>query len=187
MYETRQRAAQVYDFIARLPRRYEMWLGENAGVVSGRPALDVCASALDPANAAAALESMYVAKVGRLAVVVMDKLQAMSMCNCVLVVHDSGIAESGTYGKLMAPNGQFAERGMSGRVKKSVFLSWLVLGLLWHLCIYHSPLLHCTHDRCIRLFAARSFGASVEVDGDLGFLEGEAVLKGARTRKDRIE
>jgi hypothetical protein len=38
---------------------------------------------------------------------------------------------------------------------------------------------HTIHDIC--LFAARPFGATVEVDGNNAFPEGEAALKGART------
>jgi ATP-binding cassette, subfamily B (MDR/TAP), member 1 len=89
-YGTRRCTTHVHDF-TRLPHGSETRLCENAAVSGGQaqqlqltqPArilvLDKCTSALDPANEAAALGSVCAAKVGRTAVAVMYKLQAMRM------------------------------------------------------------------------------------------------------------
>lgn len=125
------KAANVHDFIMSLPQGYDTMVGENASLISGgqaqrlsiaralaRPSkiliLDECTSALDPSNQAAVLDTVRRAKIGRTTIMITHKLQAMRMCDRILVVHDGIIAECGTYENLMAKNGIFAQLASGG-------------------------------------------------------------------------
>lgn len=125
------KAANVHDFIMTLPQGYDTMVGENASLISGgqaqrlsiaralaRPSkiliLDECTSALDPSNQAAVLETVRHAKIGRTTIMVTHKLQAMRMCDRILVIHDGIIAEHGTYKGLMEKNGIFAQLASGG-------------------------------------------------------------------------
>jgi ATP-binding cassette subfamily B (MDR/TAP) protein 1 len=118
------KAASMHDFIMSLPQGYDTLVGENAALISGgqaqrlqiaralaRPAkiliLDECTSALDPSNQAAVLETIRHAKVGRTTLMVTHKLQAMRMCDRILVIHEGAVAEHGTYEQLMERRGVF--------------------------------------------------------------------------------
>ncbi|KAJ7152997.1 P-loop containing nucleoside triphosphate hydrolase protein, partial [Mycena filopes] len=118
-------AANVHDFIMRLPQGYDTPVGENAALVSGgqaqrlqiaralaRPSkiliLDECTSALDDANQAAVLDTIRYAKVGRTTVMITHKIPVMRMCDRLLVVHEGRIAEEGTYDELIQRRGVFA-------------------------------------------------------------------------------
>jgi ATP-binding cassette subfamily B (MDR/TAP) protein 1 len=124
-------AASVHDFIMSLPHGYDTMVGENAALISGgqaqrlqiaralaRPSkiliLDECTSALDPANQAVVLETIRHAKVGRTTVMVTHKLPVMQMCDRILVVHEGGIAEHGSYDQLMQRKGIFAQLASGG-------------------------------------------------------------------------
>lgn len=125
------KAANVHDFIMSLPQGYDTMVGENASLISGgqaqrlsiaralaRPSkiliLDECTSSLDPSNQAAVLETVRHAKIGRTTIMVTHKLQAMRMCDRILVIHDGIVAEHGTYETLMEKKGVFSQLASGG-------------------------------------------------------------------------
>ncbi|KAJ7262835.1 P-loop containing nucleoside triphosphate hydrolase protein [Mycena rebaudengoi] len=112
-------AANVHEFVARLPRGYDTVVGENAALVSGgqaqrlqiaralaRPSrvlvLDECTSALDDANAAVVLDTIGRAKVGRTMVMITHKVPVMRMRDRMIILHEGRIAEQGMHCKLRA-------------------------------------------------------------------------------------
>lgn len=125
------RAAHVHDFIMSLPNGYDTTVGENAALISGgqaqriqiaralaRPAtiliLDECTSALDPANQAAVLETIRNAKLGRTTMMITHKLEAMKMCDRIIVMDDGRVAEEGTFNDLIQRKGIFADLARGG-------------------------------------------------------------------------
>jgi energy-coupling factor transporter ATP-binding protein EcfA2 len=110
--------------------------------------LDECTSALDPTKEAAALESVCTAKFGCTTVVVTHELREMCMRERILVVHDGGIAEIGTYDELMVRNGLFASL-VQGGVKSLPFFLGLSSGSL-DIFVCHLPSFRDTHGRYVR-------------------------------------
>ena len=125
------KAANIHDFIMSLPNGYDTIIGENASLISGgqaqrlqiaralaRPSrilvLDECTSSLDSENQAAVLETIHAAKRGRTTIMITHKLEAMLMCDKILVVHDGEIVERGSYRKLMERKGVFARLARGG-------------------------------------------------------------------------
>ncbi|KAF8957788.1 P-loop containing nucleoside triphosphate hydrolase protein [Flammula alnicola] len=125
------RAANIHEFVMSLPEGYDTTLGENASLVSGgqaqrlqiaralaRPSriliLDECTSSLDPENQAAVLETIRGAKCGRTTVVITHKLEAMLMCDRIVVVHEGEVVEEGSYERLMERKGVFATLARGG-------------------------------------------------------------------------
>ncbi|KAI0795728.1 P-loop containing nucleoside triphosphate hydrolase protein [Abortiporus biennis] len=125
------KAANVHEFIMSLPKGYDTMVGENASLISGgqaqrlqiaralaRPSniliLDECTSALDPQNQSIVLETIKNAKVGRTTFMVTHKLQAMRMCDRILVVDNGVIVEQGTYEYLIQRRGVFAQLASGG-------------------------------------------------------------------------
>ena len=124
-------AANLHDFVMSLPEGYNTTLGENAALISGgqaqrlqiaralaRPAgiliLDECTSALDPENRAAVLDTIARAREGRTTVCITHNLEAMLMCDRILVVDDGRVVEQGTYDRLMERKGVFATLARGG-------------------------------------------------------------------------
>lgn len=124
-------AANLHTFIMSLPDGYDTPLGENASLISGgqaqrlqiaralaRPSnvliLDECTSSLDPENRAAILDTIAGAKEGRTTVFITHNLEAMLMCDRILVVDDGRIVEQGTYDRLMERKGVFATLARGG-------------------------------------------------------------------------
>ncbi|KAF9528280.1 P-loop containing nucleoside triphosphate hydrolase protein [Crepidotus variabilis] len=129
--ESAAKAAQLHEFIVSLPQGYQTHLGENASLISGgqvqrlqiaralaRPSrillLDECTSALDLENQASVLETLRWARYGRTVVMVTHKLEAMRMCDRILLVEDGHIGEQGTYEELMDKKGVFATLASGG-------------------------------------------------------------------------
>ncbi|KAF8963802.1 P-loop containing nucleoside triphosphate hydrolase protein [Flammula alnicola] len=125
------RAANIHEFVVSLPEGYDTMLGENAALVSGgqaqrlqiaralaRPSriliLDECTSSLDPENQAAVLETIRGAKYGRMTIVITHKLEAMLMCDRIVVVHEGEVVEEGSYESLVECKGVFATLARGG-------------------------------------------------------------------------
>ena len=127
-YELIQRAARdahLHDFILSLPKGYDTTIGENASLLSGGQAqrlsiaralfngranimiFDECTSALDPANAAAVMETIMDIKDNRTCILITHKDRVMRMCDRILMVDEGLIAEEGTYDALMQRRGKF--------------------------------------------------------------------------------
>jgi len=127
-YELIQRAARdahLHDFILSLPKGYDTTIGENASLLSGGQAqrlsiaralfngranimiFDECTSALDPANAAAVMQTIMDIKHNRTCILITHKDRVMRMCDRILVVDEGLIAEEGTYDALMQRRGKF--------------------------------------------------------------------------------
>src|SRR5258705_13499031 len=70
--------------------------------------LDECTSALDT-NRAAVLQMMMDAMARCTTVMIMHKLPVMHVCDRIVVLQDSRIAEQGTYEQLMERNGMFVQ------------------------------------------------------------------------------
>jgi len=125
------KAANAHDFIMSLPAGYDTHLGENASLISGgqaqrlqiarafaRPSrilvLDECTSSLDVDNQAAVLKVIRGVKYGRTTIMVTHNLEAMMMCDRILVVHDGELVEQGSYRSLMENKGVFATLARGG-------------------------------------------------------------------------
>lgn len=125
-----------------LPDGYNTRLGENASLISGgqaqrlqigralaRPSniliLDECTSSLDPENRAAILDTISKAHQGRTIIMISHNLEAMLMCDRILVVHDGEVVEQGTYDRLMEHKGTFARTG-----RRVATLTQLILFIL---------------------------------------------------------
>ncbi|PPQ92085.1 hypothetical protein CVT25_008266 [Psilocybe cyanescens] len=130
------KAANIHEFIMGLPQGYDTHVGENAALVSGgqaqrlqiaralvRPSriliLDECTSSLDTENAAAVLEAIYGVKEdnkegGRTTVMITHNLEAMMMCDRIVVVQDGEVVEEGSYDWLMERKGVFASLARGG-------------------------------------------------------------------------
>ncbi|KAG6862068.1 hypothetical protein C0995_007198 [Termitomyces sp. Mi166 len=130
---TAAKAANAHEFVMGLPQGYDTTVGENATLLSGgqaqrlqiaralvRPSevliLDECTSALDPENQKAVLEA--IGKVngmgGRTTVMVTHKLQAMQMCNRIVLIADGRVKEEGTFDELIRRKGLFATLASGG-------------------------------------------------------------------------
>ncbi|KAF8891135.1 P-loop containing nucleoside triphosphate hydrolase protein [Gymnopilus junonius] len=130
------KAANVHDFIMSLPQGYDTHVGENASLLSGgqaqriqiarslvRPSrillLDECTSSLDRENQVAVLDAIRGAKKGRTTIMVTHNLEAMLLCDRILVVQDGQIVEEGSYDALVEQKGVFATLARGGE-----WVSW---------------------------------------------------------------
>ncbi|KDR66454.1 hypothetical protein GALMADRAFT_1152567 [Galerina marginata CBS 339.88] len=137
---TAAKHAQVHSFVMGLPQGYDTPLGENAALISGgqaqrlqiaralaRPGarvlvLDECTSALDGANQVGVLEAILGARneddgekaQRRTTLMVTHKLQVMQMCDRIVVLHEGGVVEEGTYRELVDRKGVFAQLASGG-------------------------------------------------------------------------
>ncbi|KAF9472081.1 P-loop containing nucleoside triphosphate hydrolase protein [Pholiota conissans] len=125
------KAANIHDFIVSLPQGYRTTLGENASLISGgqaqrlqiaralaRPSsiliLDECTSSLDSANRAAILQTIQGVKEGRTTIMITHDMEAMRVCDRILVLQDGGIVEEGSYRNLIKRKGVFATLARGG-------------------------------------------------------------------------
>jgi len=76
--------------------------------------LDESTSALDAPTEAAVMDAVRHTKDGRTTIVITHKLSLMRMCDRILVMHEGEMKEQGTYQKVMARNGVFAQLARSG-------------------------------------------------------------------------
>lgn len=118
--------AQLSDTLAALPDGLETPLGERGINLSGgqkqrtalaralarRPRivlLDDALSAVDTHTEAAILRGLRGALSERTAVIASHRISAVRDADCILVLHDGAVAETGTHDALMAQGGRYAQ------------------------------------------------------------------------------
>ena len=119
------RAAQLHDFVARLPQGYETPVGERGLKLSGGekqrvaiarmllkdPAvlvLDEATSALDTRNEQAIQDALRSASAGRTTLVIAHRLSTIVDADLILVFEHGRLVESGTHTALLARAGVYA-------------------------------------------------------------------------------
>jgi ATP-binding cassette subfamily B protein/subfamily B ATP-binding cassette protein MsbA len=124
--ERAARLARIHDTIARMPEGYETLLGEGGIALSEgekqritiarallRDApiliLDEPTSALDVATEALVMEAIEELMEGRTTFIIAHRLSTVRRCDCIVVLRDGSIAESGGFAELLRRGGTFAE------------------------------------------------------------------------------
>ncbi|KAL1740970.1 P-loop containing nucleoside triphosphate hydrolase protein [Schizophyllum fasciatum] len=129
-------AARAHEFVMQLPQGYDTLLGEDAARLSGGQkqrlqiaralarlgvhvgrgvlVLDECTSALDAESQRGVLEAVARAKEGRTTVMITHKLEAMRMCDRIVLLQDGQVCEEGTFEELMSRRGVFATLARGG-------------------------------------------------------------------------
>ncbi len=119
------RAAELHDFVLRMPRGYDTQVGERGGSLSGGqrqriaiaralirdPALlilDEATSALDPATEAAINQTLGRISAGRTTVAVTHRLASVTGYDRIFVFDHGRVVEQGTFAELIATKGRFA-------------------------------------------------------------------------------
>ena len=123
--EAAARAAQAHGFIPRLPQGYDTILDERGTTLSGGERqrlsiarallkdapiliLDEPTSALDAITERDILEALDVLRQNRTTFVIAHRLSTVRRADCILVLQDGRIAESGTHATLLARGGVYA-------------------------------------------------------------------------------
>lgn len=123
--EAAARAAEIQDFIATLPDGYDTVVGEGGGRLSGGQrqrvaiarallrdprvlVLDEATSALDPGTEAAINETLARIGRGRTVVSVTHRLTSVTDADCIHVLDQGCLVESGRHGDLLARGGPYA-------------------------------------------------------------------------------
>ncbi|HEX3369414.1 MAG TPA: ABC transporter ATP-binding protein [Candidatus Cybelea sp.] len=123
--EAAARAANIADFIAALPQRYETVVGERGHKLSGGERqrlaiarvllkdpriliLDEATSSLDYENEAAIQKALEVAMRGRTSLVIAHRLSTVLAADIIFVVDNGRIVEQGRHATLLARGGLYA-------------------------------------------------------------------------------
>jgi ATP-binding cassette subfamily B protein len=123
--EAAARAANIADFIAALPMRYETVVGERGHKLSGGERqrlaiarvllkdpriliLDEATSSLDYENEAAIQKALEVAMRGRTSLVIAHRLSTVLAADVIFVVDNGRIVEQGRHATLLARGGLYA-------------------------------------------------------------------------------
>jgi ATP-binding cassette, subfamily B, bacterial len=123
--EAAARAANIADFIAALPDRFETVVGERGHKLSGGERqrlaiarvllkdpriliLDEATSSLDYENEAAIQKALEVAMRGRTSLVIAHRLSTVLAADVIFVVDEGRIVESGRHATLLARGGLYA-------------------------------------------------------------------------------
>ena len=142
--EAAAKTAEIHDFIAALPDRYDTPAGERGSRFSGgqrqriaiaravlrNPSLlilDEATSALDPSTEAAINATFRRIARGRTVVSVTHRLSSVTDADWIFVMHNGQIAEQGRHGELVAAAGRYATmwRRQSGVHVTGVDSAWL--------------------------------------------------------------
>ena len=123
--EAAARAANIADFIGRLPDRYETVVGERGHKLSGGERqrlaiarvllkdpriliLDEATSSLDYENEAAIQKALEIVMRGRTSLVIAHRLSTVLSADVIFVVDDGRIVESGRHATLLARGGLYS-------------------------------------------------------------------------------
>jgi len=123
--EMAARAANIHDFIAGLPERYDTMVGERGHKLSGGERqrlaiarvllkdpriliLDEATSALDSENEALIQTAFDKAMRGRTSLVIAHRLSTILGADVIFVIEDGRVAERGTHAELLGRNGTYA-------------------------------------------------------------------------------
>src|SRR5262249_23782897 len=119
------KAANVHEFVCRLPQTYAAIIGERGGtlsggqrqriaiaraIVRGAPSLvlDEPTAGLDAENEALVMEALHRLMQGRTTFVIAHRLSTIERADLILVLKEGRIIESGTHKKLLRAGGQYA-------------------------------------------------------------------------------
>jgi ATP-binding cassette subfamily B protein len=123
--EAAARAAQIHDFIVRLPRGYETAVGERGLKLSGGEkqrvgiartllkdppilVLDEATSALDSETERGIQESLATVELGRSVIVIAHRLSTVVDADRIVVLDRGRVVEEGTHAALLAAGGRYA-------------------------------------------------------------------------------
>ena len=123
--EAAARAAAAHEFIARLPRGYDTWVGERGVMLSGgqrqrlaiarailRDApvllLDEATSALDAESERAVQQAVERLAEGRTTLVIAHRLATVKRADRIVVFQDGRVVAEGSHGALVAEGGLYA-------------------------------------------------------------------------------
>lgn len=123
--EAAARAANIHDFIAKLPKGYDTVVGERGYRLSGGEkqrvaiarvilkdprvlVLDEATSSLDSESEALIQDALRPLMRNRTSVVIAHRLSTILAADLILVVNDGKIVERGTHGELLAQGGLYA-------------------------------------------------------------------------------
>ena len=123
--ESAARAANAHEFIARLPEGYDTVIGERGATLSGGERqrisiarallknapiliLDEPTSAIDAATEHLILEALVRLMRGRTTLLIAHRLSTVRHADCIAVLKDGQIAESGTHDELLARGALYA-------------------------------------------------------------------------------
>ena len=124
------RAADIHDFIMRLPQGYDTQVGERGVKLSGGQRqrisiaraflknapillLDEPTSAIDTETEAEIQKAITRVARDKTVIVIAHRLSTIQNADCIYVVENGAIAESGTHRELLARNGIYA--GLYGK------------------------------------------------------------------------
>lgn len=119
------RAVGLIDLIDQLPNRYDTWLSDNASISAGQKQLftiaramledapllilDEATSSVDTRTELQVQRAMDLLTEGRTSFVIAHRLSTIKNADCILVMKDGDIIESGNHETLMAKGGFYAE------------------------------------------------------------------------------